>query len=49
MIVKRFETYVSIGNLCLSQGSSLFLEEVGFSPRKNHVFKEEFKLPWGIT
>jgi hypothetical protein len=30
------------------EGNSLFLGEVGFSLRNNHVFKEnEFKLPWG--
>jgi hypothetical protein len=40
MIVKRFKTYVSLGNLGLS------LREVDYSPQNNHVLREkEFKIP----
>jgi hypothetical protein len=44
MIIKKIETYVSMGNLGLSsRKSSLVFGEVGFSLGNNHVFvKKEF-------
>jgi hypothetical protein len=44
LIVKKFGTYVSLGNL------GLFLREIGFSLGNNHVLnKKKLKLPWGTS
>jgi hypothetical protein len=51
MIAKRFETYVSIGNMGLSLGKiHCFFKKFYFSLGNNHVLGEkELKLPWGTT
>ncbi len=47
MVVKRFKTYVSLGNLGFFEENSLFPKEVAFSlelrpfPRDNSLFHEE--------
>jgi hypothetical protein len=47
VIVKRFGTYVFFRNWAFLKEILLFLGEVGFSPRNNHVPGEELKFYQG--
>jgi hypothetical protein len=50
MIIKKFKTYVSLGNLGLSPWKFIVFEKANFSQGNNHVLGEkEFKLFQGTT
>jgi len=50
MIIKKFKTYVFLGNLGLSLGKFIVSEEVDLSLGNDHVLGEkELKLLWGTT
>jgi hypothetical protein len=51
MIVKRFGTHISLGNLGLSLGKVHCSQgKLAFPQKNNHVFREkEINLLWGTT